>query len=164
MFRSRSHPGCRRCWPTPRRCRTALINLLENALKYTPDEKRIVVRASHDGNGVVLFAVEDNGIGIRSASSGASSAASIAWISGSASETSGVGLGLSIVELIVAAHGGTVSVRSAPGSGSTFTLHVPCAADGRGARGVSLPRVLLVEDEPALARGLSDTLRANGST
>ena len=43
---------------------TALINLLENALKYTPANKRIVVRASQDGEGSVLFAVEDNGIGI----------------------------------------------------------------------------------------------------
>ena len=44
-----------------------------------------------------------------------------------ASATSGVGLGLSIVELIANAHGGSVSVQSAEGAGSTFTLYVPSA-------------------------------------
>ncbi len=42
-----------------------------------------------------------------------------------ARETAGVGLGLSIVELIAREHGGTVTVRSKPGEGSTFTLRVP---------------------------------------
>ena len=43
---------------------TALVNLLENALKYTTDDKRIGVRASADGGGFVRFDVTDNGIGI----------------------------------------------------------------------------------------------------
>jgi signal transduction histidine kinase len=47
-----------------------------------------------------------------------------------ARETGGVGLGLSIVELIVRAHRGTVVVRSETGGGSTFTMRLPCAADG----------------------------------
>ena len=106
---------------------TALLNLLENALKYTPAEKRIVVRASHDGNGSVLFAVADNGIGIPVREQRRIFRRFYRVDQRLSSETSGVGLGLSIVDLIVRGHRGTVSVHSAPGSGSTFTLRVPCA-------------------------------------
>ena len=109
---------------------TALLNLLENALKYTPAEKRIVVRASHDGNGSVLFAVADNGIGIPVREQRRIFRRFYRVDQRLSSETSGVGLGLSIVDLIVRGHSGTVSVHSAPGSGSTFTLRVPCAPQG----------------------------------
>ena len=112
---------------------TALLNLLENALKYTPAEKRIVVRASHDGNGSVLFAVEDNGIGIPVREQRRIFRRFYRVDQRLSSETSGVGLGLSIVDLIVRGHSGTVSVQSAPGSGSTFTLRVPCAPQGTAA-------------------------------
>ena len=114
---------------------TALLNLLENAFKYTPAEKRIVVRASHDGNGSVLFTVADNGIGIPVREQRRIFRRFYRVDQRLSSETSGVGLGLSIVDLIVRGHRGTVSVHSAPGSGSTFTLRVPCAPPeaGRGA-------------------------------
>ena len=107
--------------------RTALINLLENALKYTPANKRIVIRATQDGNGSVMFAVEDNGIGIPVREQRRIFRRFYRVDQRLSRETSGVGLGLSIVELIARGHRGSVSVRSAPGSGSTFTLRVPCA-------------------------------------
>jgi len=107
--------------------RTALINLLENALKYTPDHKRIVVRVIHDGDGAVMFAVEDNGIGIPIREQRRIFRRFYRVDQRLSRETSGVGLGLSIVELIVRGHHGTVTVRSAPGAGSTFTMRVPCA-------------------------------------
>jgi len=106
---------------------TALVNLLENALKYTPADKRIVVRVSHDGDGVVMFAVEDNGIGIPIREQRRIFRRFYRVDQRLSRETSGVGLGLSIVELIVRGHHGTVTVRSAPGAGSTFTMRVPCA-------------------------------------
>ncbi len=107
--------------------RTALINLLENALKYTPDNKRIVVRASRDDDGAVKFAVEDNGIGIPAREQRRIFRRFYRVDQRLSRETSGVGLGLSIVELIMRGHHGTVTVHSAPGAGSTFTLRVPCA-------------------------------------
>ena len=114
--------------------RTALINLLENALKYTPTDKRIVVRASQDGNGSVMFAVEDNGIGIPVREQRRIFRRFYRVDQRLSRETSGVGLGLSIVDLIVRGHRGSVSVHSAPGSGSIFTLRVPaCSEHGRGA-------------------------------
>jgi signal transduction histidine kinase len=115
--------------------RTALINLLENALKYTPGHKRIVVRAGRDGDGAVMFAVEDNGIGIPVREQRRIFRRFYRVDQRLSRETSGVGLGLSIVELILRGHHGTVTVQSAPGAGSTFTLRVPCA-DPERSRGV----------------------------
>ena len=50
-----------------------------------------------------------------------------------AGKATGVGLGLSIVEAIARAHGGSVSVRSTPGAGSTFALRLPCLPPGAAA-------------------------------
>ena len=106
---------------------TALINLLDNALKYTPEEKRILVRVRRDGDAAVSFAVEDNGIGIPMKEQRRIFKRFYRVDQRLTRETTGVGLGLSIVELIVRAHGGTVTVSSAPGSGSTFALRLPSA-------------------------------------
>ena len=76
-------------------------------------------------------------------------------------ETGGVGLGLSIVELIVRGHGGTVTRAERAGRGQH--VHAARAVRRRRAHRHEPARaILLIEDEPALARGLSDTLRANG--
>ena len=106
---------------------TALVNLLENALKYTTGDKRIGVRASADGGGFVRFDVTDNGIGIPAVEQRRIFRRFYRVDQRLSRETAGVGLGLSIVELIMRAHGGSVAVQSAPGKGSTFTLRVPCA-------------------------------------
>jgi signal transduction histidine kinase len=111
---------------------TALINLLDNALKYTPESKRILVRAHRDGDGFVSFAVQDNGIGIPAREQRRIFRRFYQIDQRLSRETAGVGLGLSIVELIVRAHRGTVSVRSEPGAGSVFTLRLP-AAGGQAA-------------------------------
>jgi signal transduction histidine kinase len=110
---------------------TALINLLDNALKYTPVDKRIVVRAARE-EGMVVFAVQDNGIGIPVREHRRIFRRFYRVDQRLSGDTTGIGLGLSIVELIVRAHGGTVAVRSESGSGSTFEVRLPCAA-GRAA-------------------------------
>jgi signal transduction histidine kinase len=102
----------------------ALVNLLDNALKYTPAEKRIVVRACRAGDGFVQFMVSDNGIGIPVREQQRIFRRFYRVDRRLARETGGVGLGLSIVELIARGHGGTVTVRSGPGEGSIFTLRV----------------------------------------
>jgi signal transduction histidine kinase len=115
--------------------RTALINLLENALKYTPANKRIVIRADEGGDRSVIFVVEDNGIGIPVGEQRRIFRRFYRVDQRLSRETGGVGLGLSIVDLIVRGHHGTVTVRSTPGAGSTFTVRVPGAAPERS-RGV----------------------------
>ena len=106
---------------------TALLNLLDNAYKYTADDKRIAVRARAEGRNVI-FAVEDNGIGIPTGEQRRIFRRFYRVDRRLARDTAGVGLGLSIVHEIVRAHGGTVHVRSDTGKGSTFIVRVPAAA------------------------------------
>jgi signal transduction histidine kinase len=112
--------------------RGALQNLIDNALKYTAAEKRIVVRAQADGADHVRFEVIDNGIGIPRREQ-RRIFRRFHRVDDRLSGPSGVGLGLSIVEAIARAHGGTVTVQSAPGAGSTFALRLPCVPPGAAA-------------------------------
>lgn len=117
---------------------SALINLLDNALKYSPDEKRVVVSVKSTADGVA-FDVQDNGIGIPAREHRRIFRRFYRVDQRLASATSGVGLGLSIVELIARAHGGSVTVRSTEGTGSTFTLCLPYASELKGLKGRPLP-------------------------
>jgi signal transduction histidine kinase len=113
---------------------SALINLLDNALKYTPDEKRVLVKVTRTPDGIA-FDVQDNGIGIAPREYRRIFKRFYRVDQRLASATSGVGLGLSIVELIARAHGGSVTVRSTEGAGSTFTLRLPYASELKGVKG-----------------------------
>ena len=112
---------------------TALINLLENAVKYSPADKRIVVKASRDGTAFVAFAVSDYGIGIAPREQRRIFRRFYRVDNRLASATTGVGLGLSIVDLIARGHDGQVTVDSQPGAGSTFTLRVKRVPEGAAA-------------------------------
>ena len=107
---------------------TALLNLLDNAYKYTPADERISVRAFREGD-YVVFAVDDNGIGIAPREQKRIFRRFYRVDQRLARETSGSGLGLSIVDAIVRAHGGSVHVRSRPDHGSTFAVYMPVTTD-----------------------------------
>ena len=111
---------------------TVLLNLLDNACKYTPGEKRIALRATCK-NGYVVFAVEDNGIGIAPRERKKIFRRFYQVDRRLVRESGGCGLGLSIVDFIVRAHGGTVEVESQPGKGSTFSVILPAASAVKGA-------------------------------
>jgi signal transduction histidine kinase len=106
---------------------TVLLNLLDNAYKYSPPDARIVVRVFRDRR-FVVFAVQDNGIGIPAREH----RRIFKWFyrveQDGASITPGTGLGLSIVQAIARAHGGHVRMRSQPPHGTTFEVAVPVAA------------------------------------
>jgi signal transduction histidine kinase len=106
---------------------TVLINLLDNAWKYSPGEKRIAVRAYQE-NSRVIFAVEDNGIGIAPREQKKIFRRFYQVDRRLTRDVGGCGLGLSIVEFIVRAHGGSITVKSQPGHGSTFSVAIPEAA------------------------------------
>ena len=114
---------------------TVLLNLLDNAYKYSKGEKEIHLRAFAE-NGDVCFAVEDRGIGLSRQSAKRVFERFFQVDQSLARSGSGVGLGLSIVHFIVDAHGGTIDVESEPGAGSTFTVRLP-AASGNGTGGQS---------------------------
>jgi two-component system phosphate regulon sensor histidine kinase PhoR len=101
----------------------ALSNLVDNALKYTPEGGRIRVSGGPD-NGQIALSVEDNGAGIPEADLPRIFERFYRVDKSRSRDLGGTGLGLSIVKHIVQLHGGTISVRSAPG-GSTFTLRLP---------------------------------------
>jgi signal transduction histidine kinase len=105
---------------------TALLNLLDNACKYSGDEKHIVVRAEAR-NGVVRFAVTDNGVGLSSRETRRIFGRFYQTDRRLSRDAGGCGLGLSIVQSIVEAHGGSVHVRSELGHGSIFTIEIPAA-------------------------------------
>jgi signal transduction histidine kinase len=105
---------------------TALLNLLDNACKYTPADKRIALRVYRERQHVV-FAVEDNGVGIPATEQRRIFRRFYRVDRELASATTGVGLGLSIVREIARAHRGDVDVVSRPGAGSTFSMRVPVA-------------------------------------
>jgi len=108
---------------------TVLVNLLDNACKYSPDERRIALRVTRDGARVV-FAVKDAGCGIHPRDHKRIFRRFFQVDRRLSREAGGVGLGLSIVELIVRAHRGSIRVDSRPGEGSTFSFYVPITAAG----------------------------------
>ena len=103
-----------------------VMNLLENAYKYTEDDKRITLRTYANG-ACVCFEVQDNGIGLSRRAAKKVFERFYQADQRLSRAGGGCGLGLSIVKFIVTAHGGSVSVASEPGRGSTFTVRIPIA-------------------------------------
>ena len=103
---------------------TVLVNLLDNAYKYSYDDKRIELSAFTD-DGSVCFRVCDNGQGISRRSLKKIFARFYQVDRSLTRRAEGCGLGLSIAKFIVDAHKGTISVESKPGQGSVFTIRLP---------------------------------------
>jgi signal transduction histidine kinase len=118
------------------RLRQLLLNLVTNAIRFTPAGGRVTLRCRRDG-GHAVVGVEDSGAGIAAAdlprvfdrfyradparSRGAGEAG------GGSPDASGAGLGLSIARWAAETHGGTIAVASEPGRGSVFTVRLPLA-------------------------------------
>jgi PAS domain S-box-containing protein len=113
---------------------TVLDHLLENALKYSPDGGAVEVGAHQDPDGAVLLHVTDHGIGMDQDQ--AAHCFEKFWQAESTDvrRFGGTGIGLYIVHSLVDAMGGRITVTSAPGSGTTFTLRL------LPARGIPEPR------------------------
>lgn len=104
----------------------ALANLVDNAVKYTPERGRIRVTARRAGEQVTVE-VEDDGIGIPPGDLPRIWERFYRVDKSRSRSMGGTGLGLAIVKHVLQAHGGTVEVSSAPGKGSRFRISLPTA-------------------------------------
>jgi two-component system phosphate regulon sensor histidine kinase PhoR len=109
----------------PHKFEEILINLIDNAVKYSPSDSPVEVDLSSN-SAEIRINVRDRGAGIE-ADEIPNLFQKFARISSSASEVPGTGLGLYIVKGFVEAHGGHVWVESVPGEGSTFSFTLPAA-------------------------------------
>ena len=109
-----------------------LINLLGNAIKFTPPGGRVWVEAARDGRDPsrVLLRVADSGIGIAPEKQGSVFEPFVQVDMSRTGRSEGSGLGLAISRDLARGMGGDLSLESEPGKGSVFTLTLPAVADG----------------------------------
>jgi len=151
-------------WADRDRLIQVITNLVQNAVKFTPEGGRIMVTVKQENQALAEVSVRDTGPGIppefldqifdpffrvKQVRSG----------------TKGLGLGLSIVRTLVELQGGTIAARSELGKGSelSFTIPLfPTVAMPRGGASAETPRILVVEDDPDIRQLLQDRLQAMG--
>jgi signal transduction histidine kinase len=103
-----------------------IANLLDNAVKYTGDDKKIALHA-REASGRVFIAIADNGIGLSRAERKNIFRQFYQVDQKLSRSRGGCGLGLALVHHIVEAHGGRVDIESQLGRGSSFTVSIPVA-------------------------------------
>ncbi len=138
-----------------------LYNLLSNAIKFTPQGGRVWVKASSDDAATLCVEVGDTGVGIPREHHERIFNEFYQVDSATTRHVEGTGLGLSLTRRIVQLHGGTLSLESAPGTGSVFTFRLPLG-------GLAAPnghrhnRILLVEDNRSNRELATMVLTGNG--
>jgi two-component system phosphate regulon sensor histidine kinase PhoR len=111
----------------------ALVNLLDNAVKYSNDGGTVQISVTEERDDVKVV-VQDHGVGISGKHLPRLFERFYRVDKARSRQLGGTGLGLAIVKHIVQAHGGSVSVESTMGEGSTFTLHLPGSLDRNATR------------------------------
>jgi DNA-binding response OmpR family regulator len=137
-----------------------LANLLSNAHKYTPAGGTITVSAGRDGD-FLRVNVADTGVGMSEEEQANLFTRFYRAKNSATQDAGGTGLGLSITRTLVEMHGGTITVQSTPGAGSTFSFTLPIATDASvppetespsvHEQGAAGELILVVEDEPDMA-------------
>lgn len=168
-------------WIDERRIRQVLINLLNNAVKFTPQGGRVTLSVAllpqSDDKTFLRIAVTDTGIGIAPENLSKLFKPFIQIDSALNREYAGTGLGLALVKRIVELHGGQVGVTSTLGIGSCFTIDLPCLAahcsypptpglpDLQDSTQIAVgrpPLILLAEDNEAIRSTTASYLKAKG--
>lgn len=123
------------CAADPDMIKQAVINLMSNAMRYTPEGGHVVVSVGREGPDVVV-SVADTGIGI--AEEDLPRVFSRFWRSDASRErvSGGLGVGLSLVKEIVSKHNGFVEVKSELGQGTVFSIHIPAEQPAHRHRGL----------------------------
>lgn len=106
--------------------RRVVLNLLDNAIKFTPTGGAVTLRVEHDESAKVLkFVVQDNGVGVRLEQTGNLFRPFSQLDAGVARRYGGTGLGLALARGLVQLHGGAIGVRAADGGGAVFFFEIP---------------------------------------
>ncbi len=110
----------------PKRLKQMLVNLLTNAVKFTPDGGRVSLQVvANDQAGIIRFTVQDSGIGIAPEDMAKLFKPFVQLDAGLSRQFEGTGLGLALVRRLAELHGGSIAVESQVGQGSRFTLSLP---------------------------------------
>lgn len=151
----------------PRRLKQVLTNLLSNAIKFTPAEGQVNLRLRLEGH-TAVFLIEDTGIGIPEAHQALLFEKFQQLEVARHRQYAGTGLGLALTKQLVELHGGSISVQSALGTGSVFTVRIPAQRPLKSPPAVApvttpepvVGRVVLVEDQEDSAGIICDMLTA----
>ena len=152
-------------WADQDRLSQILTNLLDNAIKYTPDGGQVSVELSVDTHDMARIVIRDNGQGIPPDALPKLFDPFFRVQQEERSQTKGLGLGLAIVKDLVDLHGGSITVRSEVDQGTEFTFTLPLHSREPSPAG-QLPAVrrtvLVVDDDPDICDLLRDRLEAEG--
>lgn len=119
-------PGCEIAG-SPLELHSAMSNLIGNAIRYTPAQRRIDVRFKRQDDGCAVFFVTDQGPGIAQEHIPRLTERFYRVDRSRSRDTGGTGLGLAIVKHVAQRHGAELSIESVPGKGSTFSILLPAA-------------------------------------
>jgi DNA-binding response OmpR family regulator/anti-sigma regulatory factor (Ser/Thr protein kinase) len=151
------------------RFKQVLMNLVGNAIKFTPERGHIELSA-RDENGQVRIEVHDTGPGVPPEEQKRIFEA-FYRLRQSGKATEGTGLGLAITQRLVELHGGQLGLESQPGQGSCFYFSLPIAPPvrerpiqetGSGPRTGESPRILVIEDDAAAGQLIESQLASSG--
>jgi signal transduction histidine kinase len=126
-------------WVEQPRIKQIITNLLENAIKYSPDGGEILVTIGTAGS-FATVEVSDQGIGIPESDLPNLFTPFYRSSNASSRHFTGLGLGLYLSQQVAEAHGGWLSVTSVEGKGATFALTLPLAADDETVTSVDMER------------------------
>jgi signal transduction histidine kinase/CheY-like chemotaxis protein len=146
-------------WGDDDRLTRAVVNLVANAHKYTPEYGPLQI-SSRAAEGLVMVAVTDTGIGLSAREQEHLFEKFYRAHEAADQIRQGAGLGLAITRSIAQLHGGDILVNSQPGRGSTFTLRLPQASGAPQTR--EQARILVVADVPAINQRLRTLLERDG--
>jgi len=116
----------RAAWADRERCAQIFNNLLTNAVRYTPEQGSVTVKAKTVGD-TLEVAVVDTGLGIGTEHQARIFDKFVRLSSNGKRPAGSTGLGLAITKSLVEAQGGSIRLESTPGEGSTFTVSLPLA-------------------------------------
>ncbi|HHV54312.1 MAG TPA: hypothetical protein GXX55_02510, partial [Firmicutes bacterium] len=128
-------------WGDEELLRRLLLNLVDNAIKYTPAGGRVTIRTRAERSGGLTLAVADTGVGIPKRDLPRIFERFYRVDKARSRQLGGTGLGLAIVRHIVERHGATIDVQSEVGAGSTFTVHFPAGLLDPAAAAMATPAV-----------------------